>query len=53
MIWIIGSIVLILWGTVVMCALIAGGRADVKMIKNGMIRFNQTKDIESYEKEAP
>jgi hypothetical protein len=51
MVWIIGSMVLILWGTVVMCFLIAGGRADDRMINNDWIESN--KEIELYEKEAP
>jgi hypothetical protein len=45
MIWIIGSIVLILCGTVVMCVLIAGGRTDDRMINNDRVESN--KGIES------
>ena len=51
MIWIIGSIVLILCGTALMCLLIAGGRTDDRMINNDRMKSN--KEIESYEIEAP
>ena len=47
MVWIIGSMVLILWGIVMMCFLIAGGRADDKMINNDWMESN--KKIELYE----
>ena len=51
MIWIIGSIVLILCVTVVMCVLITGGRADDRMINND--RMESNKENESYEIKAP
>ena len=51
MIWILGSIVLILCGTVVMCVLIAGGRTDDRLINNDWMKAN--KEIESNKIEAP
>jgi len=51
MIWIIGSAVLVLWGVVVMCAIITAGRTDHRMSNNDWIALD--KRVESYDREDP
>jgi len=51
MIWIIGSIVLILLGIMVMSLLIVSGRTNDRMIN--IDRMESNKEIESCEKKAP
>ncbi len=41
MIWIIASIVLVLWGIMVMCLLVFGARTEDRMINNEEMESNE------------